>query len=314
MSSMIGADPDALDRQAHRLVTAADRLEAIRGEITTVLGRTRWEGGDGDDFRHDWETVLSGRLGQAAEWLQQASSVLRGNAEQQRQASSDFGGVGSSALGGVGGAGGREGGGIAWGKDFDDLLKGADVTMASLGFVPKLADTVKAATLQLAQHMDGTKVGSLLGRSVNIDGELVDRGLAGAGLVYSVGALIQSGAPTTGDGRYETADHEVSAVLDSAVLITAAVPGLEEAAPVVAAISGAYTLGSLVDPHLGQQIVDVSNGVSHAVGSAEQAGFDIAKIGFDTEVDVAKTEIHAAGAVAGIVGHGVSSALHVLHL
>jgi hypothetical protein len=305
---MTGADPDALDRQAHRLVTAADRLEAIRGEITTVLARTAWEGGDGDDFRHDWETVLSGRLRQAAEWLQQASSVLHGNAEQQRQASSDFGGVGSSALGGVGG-------GIAWGKDFDHLLKGAEVLVAPMVAVPKLGKAVQKMGLDIAERLAGAKAEPLL---TKIGGSEIfkaaDEGLAGVGLVYSIGALIQSGAPTTGDGRYETADHEVSAVLDSATLITAAVPGLEEVAPVVAALSGAYALGSLVDPHLGQQIVDVSNGFSHAVGSAEQAGLDIAKIGFDTEVDVAKTEIHAAGAVAGIVGHGVSSALHVLHL
>ncbi|WP_194911118.1 hypothetical protein [Catenulispora rubra] len=282
------------------MVTAAEQFETIRNEVTTLLSRLYWEGGHADEFRHYWDTVLTDRLLQVEEWLRGSGFILRINAAQQRQASEGF-------AGGVGGSGN----GVAWDHGIDNLLKGTGAALFPFTFPPALAnlapetaETLRAGSLRMAQYLAGAATPDELEAVDNGIKNLthwhVEQGLGAVGLAFNFGSLWMSGAPTTGPERYVTADHEVGAVLDAASVLTllSAVP--EPLEPVIAAVTVTYDVASIVDPHLGQQVVDGVHRVATDV--------------VDSAAFVVESDVHAVQAVDRIVSHGVSSVLGRIHL
>lgn len=91
MGRMLGSDPDQLDSLGDLLSKSADRLNAIGGEVNSLLTYTGWEGGDAEDFRWQWHHQLTGILHTTAVQSQEAARVLRVNAAEQRSASADYG-------------------------------------------------------------------------------------------------------------------------------------------------------------------------------------------------------------------------------
>lgn len=96
---MVGADPDELDRLAHRLESEARRLEQLGGQLSRQLQVAPWRGGRADRFRGEWRSVHMRQLRDAAGFLRHGRDVLAHNADQQRNASN---GAGGSIGGGIG--------------------------------------------------------------------------------------------------------------------------------------------------------------------------------------------------------------------
>lgn len=99
--SMVGANPEELDALGHQMSVAAERLEAIRGELTSSLSVTSWRGPDAEMFQGEWSSHLSGNLLTATQGIASASRKLHFEASQQRQAS-DVRGIGTSIPDSVG--------------------------------------------------------------------------------------------------------------------------------------------------------------------------------------------------------------------
>jgi hypothetical protein len=104
MGQMVGADPEQLDALGNQMSTCADRLDTIRGEISSLLNHSHWEGADADDFRGAWYHRHSGLLNSAAHATRDGAATLHTNATQQREASATDG---SGGLGRFAGAPGR---------------------------------------------------------------------------------------------------------------------------------------------------------------------------------------------------------------
>jgi hypothetical protein len=81
---MSGADADELEQLGHRMEAAADRLGAIRDEVTAVVRQAHWEGDDALDFRDQWQFRLTGLLQGASAATREAGQVAVRNAVQQR--------------------------------------------------------------------------------------------------------------------------------------------------------------------------------------------------------------------------------------
>jgi hypothetical protein len=99
MTSMIGADADSLDALSHELESCASRVRAGSARLSSALGAAPWSGSDADAFRHRWAQDHRPCIAAAASFLDEASSALRRNAEEQRSASA------ASAAGAPGGTG-----------------------------------------------------------------------------------------------------------------------------------------------------------------------------------------------------------------
>lgn len=139
MGVMSGADADGLDQLGHHMQGAADRLEAIRGEVTAALNRTHWEGGDADQFRGQWNYRLSGLLHTAVTASREASTTLHRNADEQRRASGDDGGPRGGLLGGASGSTGGSG------SSFFDLKDLLGLGLTTAGGVSLIADLLTEA-------------------------------------------------------------------------------------------------------------------------------------------------------------------------
>jgi uncharacterized protein YukE len=97
-----GADPDQLDQLGGVMGGAADRLDAIRQQISARLAMSPWEGTDAAEFRDEWDQHLQGVLNMAASTARDGANTVCRNADQQRQAS----GISAGGASGPGGSGG----------------------------------------------------------------------------------------------------------------------------------------------------------------------------------------------------------------
>ncbi len=97
MATMAGADADALDRAAHELHRAAERLRSGRSRVERPLHSAPWHGRGADAFRQEWGTTRAAEIVSAANFLDGAVETLRRNADEQRRASAgaERSGVGS---------------------------------------------------------------------------------------------------------------------------------------------------------------------------------------------------------------------------
>ncbi|TWP54064.1 hypothetical protein FKR81_00385 [Lentzea tibetensis] len=186
-----------------------------------MLTRSSWEGGDADDFRWQWDHLLSGLLIGIASAVRDCGDRVQVNAEQQRVASGDHGGSGSPffgappgfvdeflrvydgfgvALGGLGLAGGVAGlvgmavdgswkGGLAKGiaglvngsPDFVRNIVGKDIGVVGKGF-----DLVGRAAEFAMAGIDAYEFGESLGREPDSE-ETYNKG---ADLVFSGTAVV----------------------------------------------------------------------------------------------------------------------------
>ncbi|UDY37801.1 hypothetical protein [Dermatobacter hominis] len=87
----IGADPEALDDVARALVGAGDELARVAVRVDAALGRTPWDGPDGDRFRRTWSTAHRRRLHDQAERCRDLAGQVARHAAEQRRATTSTG-------------------------------------------------------------------------------------------------------------------------------------------------------------------------------------------------------------------------------
>ncbi len=97
MAQMWGANPDELDALALRVQGAAEALDTIRGQINAGLLSAHWEGPDANMSRELWSSKHSPMLENSVSGLREAATLLKSNAQAQREAS----GVGGIELRGT---------------------------------------------------------------------------------------------------------------------------------------------------------------------------------------------------------------------
>ena len=88
MSAQLGMIPEEVDELAIQLEGKAGDLDGVLTTLTTKLQGTTWTGTDYNRFEEQWTGTISQNLRNAAEQLRSAAVAARGDAENQRIASS----------------------------------------------------------------------------------------------------------------------------------------------------------------------------------------------------------------------------------
>lgn len=329
MGRMSGADADQLEGLGNHMRAAADRLEAIRGQVTADLNRSPWEGGDAEHFRGQWHYRLSGLLHTAVLATRSASTSLHANAAQQRKASASTGGspiAGSAPWAGTGGSVGQV-------RVSSDPV--GDFFVAA-GALTSGASTINKVFERLAQfsHREGWaarlgyrlfpkqsgRVAGLIRRQLPTllkDVAVDATGPAGKGLAGLVKGLGKVGGPlevvTTGvDGAAflhdlsrdphsdDTYNAGADVFFDVASMATVWCPPVSIG---IGVIGMGYHIAEHFDPHLTKDIV-------HDVGAAASfVGHTVTDVGKAELNDVAQR----AGAVGSVVSGGVNAVSKLLH-
>lgn len=139
MGRMLGSDPDQLDGLGDTLTRAGDRLNAIGGEVSSLLAYAGWEGGDADDFRWQWHHQLAAILRATAAQSHEAARVLHGNAQEQRGASADHGGGSFGPMPGTSGSGGPPGFSMPW-SDIEKVMLAGGLLAYPVGLLGAAKD------------------------------------------------------------------------------------------------------------------------------------------------------------------------------
>ena len=82
----LGADPEELERLAHRLHDAAGRLTSLGTGVGARLRRSPWHGPDAEAFRSRWQHHLAPALRDGAAGCRRAARDLHRHAAEQRRA------------------------------------------------------------------------------------------------------------------------------------------------------------------------------------------------------------------------------------
>jgi hypothetical protein len=303
MGVMSGADAEELDRLGNHMGAAADRLEAIRAEVTAAFGHTHWEGADADHYRGQWNYRLSGLLHTAVTATREASTALHRNANQQRTASGADGGS----------AGGALSGGAGSGLDVLGLLETGVNIGGGLMLVPGLLDAVKNV-----HGAEGIKdlLGKPWARALMDEHFLSDIGKDGKGLAGAVhqfekaGPLALAGLAFDGygfvhglatePGGADTYKAGVDAMFDLAEIGTVECPPLAVGIGIVHLgydVLEAWHPGAAKEAFewTGQALVDVSDAAATTITNAEHAVGD------------------AAAAAGNVVSGGVNAVRNFFH-
>ena len=88
MAQFVGQIPEEVDALAVDFDAKAGDIEGLMAALKAKLGSTTWAGQDRQRFEGDWDGQLSAQLRNVAGALRDAATIARGNADQQRTASS----------------------------------------------------------------------------------------------------------------------------------------------------------------------------------------------------------------------------------
>jgi uncharacterized protein YukE len=97
MAQMSGADADALERLGGEMERAGRRLNSGRTRLRRTIHSSPWSGASADRFRHEFDSVHSTAMAEAARFLDEARETLVRNAREQRTASGEGGSVRTAA-------------------------------------------------------------------------------------------------------------------------------------------------------------------------------------------------------------------------
>jgi hypothetical protein len=87
MSEVLGADADALDRVSVSVDQVVRHLDGPTRRLNGSIHGSPWSGRNADLFRRKWDSEYWHSIRLASEFLKEASTDLRRNAQQQRDAS-----------------------------------------------------------------------------------------------------------------------------------------------------------------------------------------------------------------------------------
>jgi len=93
MSELLGADADALDRVSVSVDQVVRHLDGPTRRLNGSIHGSPWSGRNADLFRRKWESEYLHSIRLASEFLKEASTALRRNAQEQRDASAAGGGA-----------------------------------------------------------------------------------------------------------------------------------------------------------------------------------------------------------------------------
>jgi uncharacterized protein YukE len=85
--AQLGADVEQLDTLAKKFDQEAQAIAQATSQITSQVNSTWWKGPDADKFKNEWEGQFASQLKKIAEALRQVGTVVRKQAQQQRQTS-----------------------------------------------------------------------------------------------------------------------------------------------------------------------------------------------------------------------------------
>ena len=86
--AQLGADVEQLDSLSKKFDAEAQMIAQATQQISAQVNSTWWKGPDADKFRNEWEGQFASQLKKIAEALRQVGTVVRKQAQQQRQTSS----------------------------------------------------------------------------------------------------------------------------------------------------------------------------------------------------------------------------------
>jgi uncharacterized protein YukE len=86
--AQLGNDPEQLDHLSKKFEQEAQQIAQATQQISSQVNSVWWKGPDADRFRNEWEGQFSAQLKKIAEALRQTGTIVRKQAQQQRQTSS----------------------------------------------------------------------------------------------------------------------------------------------------------------------------------------------------------------------------------
>lgn len=91
MTTMWGADADALDALAVQVRSSGRGLDGTQARLSRSIHASPWRGPNADRFRHQWDGEYRRSMLAASSFLDDAGEALERNADQQRTASTTDG-------------------------------------------------------------------------------------------------------------------------------------------------------------------------------------------------------------------------------
>ena len=85
--AQLGADVEQLDALSKKFDQEAQAISQATSQITSQVHSAWWKGPDADKFRSEWDGQFASQLRKIAEALRQVGTVVRKQAQQQRQTS-----------------------------------------------------------------------------------------------------------------------------------------------------------------------------------------------------------------------------------
>lgn len=322
-----GADPEALEASATKLVSYARTCDEVRESIGTSAAviRANWQGADLQTLAGRVPTVQH-QLTTISHTLTSLGQRLTANAQAQRTTSGTYAGGGGGAPVPVGPGGGSSGGNPQLAATLAALTGSGIYGTAKLAKTLLTLPTKYGSYLQWSERIKALsrfdtsagvfkalgqvwKPGTELFKSGEIfsnltrwgelsnatnlvkEGGSLAKGLGAAGKVLGPLGAVFSGVSTISDlaeGNYGRAAY------DGVMTIASVAACIPPATAIAAPIAGAMALGELVYDHWD----DITDFTSHAA---------------DAVADVASDAADAVGHAASSVGHAASSVFHSLN-
>jgi WXG100 family type VII secretion target len=85
--AQLGADVEQLDSLSKKFDQEAQAIAQATSQITSQVHSAWWKGADADKFRSEWDGQFASQLRKISEALRQVGTVVRKQAQQQRQTS-----------------------------------------------------------------------------------------------------------------------------------------------------------------------------------------------------------------------------------
>ena len=86
--AQLGNDPEQLDQLSKKFEQEAQQIQQATQQISNQVNSVWWKGPDADRFRNEWEGQFAAQLKKISEALRQTGTIVRKQAQQQRQTSS----------------------------------------------------------------------------------------------------------------------------------------------------------------------------------------------------------------------------------
>src|SRR5699024_1105051 len=99
MNGFWGAGTEAVRAQGEACTGAAGTMETLLRSCSSLVSAAEWSGEDAEAFRERWVSEVDSRLQQVIEMLRADGEALRRHGDEQDEASSDDGGLGTGAPG-----------------------------------------------------------------------------------------------------------------------------------------------------------------------------------------------------------------------